>query len=297
MVEEHHISLFEAKRTFLTSLAYRILGSVTEAEDAVQDTFLKWSQADRSAIGNPAAWLTTACTRRCIDLARSARQARVDYVGAWLPEPIQTVTDETPESASELSSSLSMAFLLLLERLAPKERAAYLLHDIFDQPYEEVAAALGVQEATCRKLVSRARTNIGKAQARNVTPPERQEELLAAFQSAIATGVTGPLAALMSQDIELRADGGGKVPAVLEPLFGRESVLDFIAGKLSEFWKDYEWQPADINGTRGALLLKDGRIAASVSFACDADGRLSGIFIMRNPDKLARIAGPGIVLQ
>ena len=297
MAEARHISLFKARRPFLTGLAYRFLGSVAEAEDAVQDTFLKWSQADRSAIQSPAAWLTTACTRRCIDMLRAARQARVDYVGAWLPEPIQIMTEETLESASELSSTLSMAFLLLLERLAPKERAAYLLHDIFDQPYAEVAAALGVQEAACRKLVSRARVNVGKADARNIVSPERQEVLLAAFRSAVATGATGQLAALMSEDIELRADGGGKVPTLLEPLSGKESVLAFIADKLGDFWKAYEWHPADINSARGALLFEDGRIVASVSFACDAEGRLAGIFIMRNPNKLARLAQPGISLQ
>lgn len=297
MIETHRISLFEARRRFLNGLAYRILGSVAEAEDAVQDTFFKWSQADHAAIENPAAWLTTACTRRCIDMLRAARRARVDYVGAWLPEPIQTMTEETPESASELSSSLSMAFLLLLERLAPKERAAYLLHDIFDQPYAEVAATLGIQEATCRKLVSRARVNVGKADARNTVPPQRQEELLAAFRSAVATGATGRLAALMSEDIELRADGGGKVPASLEPLSGKESVLAFIADKLGDFWKAYEWRPADINGARGALLFEHGRIAASVSLACDAEGRLVDIFIVRNPDKLARLAKPAASLQ
>lgn len=290
MIDRHHIDLFEARRGFLTGLAYRIVGSLAEAEDAVQDTFLKWSQADRSAIANPAAWLTAACTRRAIDMLRAARRARVDYVGVWLPEPIQTATDDTPESAAELSSSLSMAFLLVLERLAPKERAAYLLHDIFDRPYAEVAAALGVQETTCRKLVSRARINVGKAEGRNPVPPERQEELLAAFRRAIATGETGPLAALMSGDVALRADGGGKVPAARQPLTGRASVLDFIRGTLGVFWKTYAWHPADINGVRGALLSQDGAVVGAVSFACDGEGRLADIFIMRNPDKLVRIA-------
>lgn len=297
MGEEHHISLFETRRAFLTGLAYRILGSLADAEDAVQDTFVKWNQTDRCTIRNPAAWLTSACTRRCIDLLRAARQTRVDYVGAWLPEPIHVMTDETPESASELSSSLSMAFLLMLERLAPKERAAYLLHDIFDQPYAEVAAALGVEEAACRKLVSRARINVGRADARNVVTTERQEELLAAFRKAIATGATGDLAALMSEDIELRADGGGKVPTLLEPLSGKARVLDFIVGHLSGYWETYEWRPADINGGRGTLLFEDGRITASVSFGCDEQGRLSGIFIMRNPDKLARLIAAEISLQ
>lgn len=297
MDEDHHISLFETRRALLTGLAYRILGSLAEAEDAVQDIFVKWSQADRRAINNPAAWLTSACTRRCIDLLRAARQARVDYVGAWLPEPIQIVTDETPESASDLSSSLSMAFLLLLERLAPKERAAYLLHDIFEQPYAEVAAVLGIQEAACRKLVSRARLNVGRTDSRVVVTTERQEKLLVAFRSAIATGATANLAALMSEDIQLKADGGGKATTLLEPLSGKASVLDFIVGKLSGFWKAYEWRPAEINGMRGVLLFEDGRIAASVSFGFDAQGYLSGIFIMRNPDKLARLIEPEIFLQ
>ena len=144
---------FESRRRHLLGLAYRILGSVAEAEDAVQDTFLRWRAADRDAIANPAAWLTTACTRRSLDLLKSARRTRVDYVGTWLPEPVRTAAEETPESSLELASSLSTAFLLLLERLSPKERAAYLLHEIFEQPYPDVAAALGLQEATCRKLV------------------------------------------------------------------------------------------------------------------------------------------------
>ncbi|WP_339412740.1 RNA polymerase sigma factor SigJ [Pseudomonas sp. EA_35y_Pfl2_R5] len=299
MSEEHHdhLSLFESRRALLTGLAYRILGSLAEAEDAVQDTFVKWSQADRRAINNPAAWLTSACTRRCIDLLRAARQVRVDYIGTWLPEPIQCVTENTPERALDLSSSLSMAFLLLLERLAPKERAAYLLHEIFEQPYAQVAAVLGMQETACRKLVSRARINVGRTDARNVVTAQRQETLLAAFQSAIATGATGNLAALMAQDIQLKADGGGKAATLLDPLYGKARVLEFIAGKLSGFWKTYEWRSADINGSRGALLLDGGRISAALSFGFDAHGDLSGIFIMRNPDKLARLSEPEIFLQ
>lgn len=191
--------LFESRRRQLTGLAYRLLGSLAEAEDAVQDTFLKWREADQGTIDNPAAWLTTACTRRCLDLLKSARRKRVDYVGAWLPEPVHTVADGTPESSAELASSLSTAFLLLLERLSPKERAAYLLREIFDRPYPDVAAALGLQEAACRKLVSRARATIGRPAARYTAAPERQETLLAEFRQAGTPGgrggravVTGP---------------------------------------------------------------------------------------------------------
>lgn len=297
MSKSHTINLFESRRAQLTGLAYRILGSLAEAEDAVQDTFVKWSQADRHTINNPAAWLTSTCTRRCIDLLRAARHARVDYVGAWLPEPIQFRSDDTAQNASDLSSSISMAFLLLLERLAPKERAAYLLHDIFEQPYAQVAAALSIQEAACRKLVSRARLNVGRRDARNMVTLERQETLLDAFQTAITTGATAHLAALMAEDIQLKADGGGKAVTLLEPLSGKSSVLEFIAGQLRGFWKTYEWRASELNGMRGVLLFEDGRITASVSFGFDVHGYLSGIFIMRNPDKLARLVEPETLLQ
>lgn len=280
--------MFETRRQFLAGLAYRILGSVAEAEDAVHDTYIKWRGVDHAQIDNPAAWLTTTCTRHCIDLLRAAQKTRMVYVGAWLPEPMHATTDQTPESTLEMSSSLSMAFLLLLERLAPKERAAYLLHDIFDLPYAEIADALGVQAATCRKLVSRARTNIGRTEMRNVVPMERQEALLTAFHEAISTGNISPLAMLMSETVELTADGGGKVSTLLEPLAGKEAVLDFIARKLSDYWKDYEWQAADINGMRGALLFQASHIVATVCFSYDEKNRLTGIFIVRNPDKLTR---------
>lgn len=297
MGAQNEIALFEERRALLTGLAYRILGSLTEAEDAVQDTYFKWRAADRDSLGNPAAWLTTACTRRCIDMLRAGHRVRVDYVGAWLPEPIQIMNEETPEATTELSQSLSVAFLMVLERLAPKERAAYLLHEIFDQPYSEVAATLGVGEPACRKLVSRAKLNIRRTKARSPVPAERQEVLLAAFKSTLQTGITEPLAALMSEDVTLKADGGGKVPTLLEPLFGVPVVLEFIGGQLGEFWKNYQWQSADINGSCGAILLDEGRVAASISFAYDVDDKLSDIFIVRNPEKLAHITQARITLK
>lgn len=290
MTTENPANVFEARRKFLAGLAYRILGSVADAEDAVHDTYIKWSEADHGQIDNPAAWLTTTCTRHCIDLLRAAQRTRTVYVGAWLPEPLHAIADHTPENAVEMSSSLSMAFLLLLERLTPKERAAYLLHDIFDRPYADIAQALGEQEAACRKLVSRARNNVGRTEVRNVVPIEQQEALLSAFRLAIGTGQISQLTELMSEDVELRADGGGKVITLLDPLVGKESVLDFIVGKLGVYWKDYEWQVADINGMRGALLFQENRIVGTVCFSCDAKNRLTGIYIVRNPDKLRRVA-------
>ena len=290
--------LFESNRRRLTGLAYRILGSLAEAEDAVQDSFVKWTEADRSAIDNPPAWLTTACTRRCLDLLRAARRTRVDYVGTWLPEPVLTVADDAPEASLELSSSLSTAFLLLLERLSPRERAAYLLHEIFEQPYPEVAAALGVQEAACRKLVSRAKAAVGRPAARYTAPLDRQDTLLAAFRGALTSGRTDRLAALLSDEIALSADGGGRVSAIADTLRGKAAVLDFVMGSLRGYWADHEWRPTDINGGRGILLpAADGALAAAVTFGFDGDGRLDGIYVMRNPDKLARLQAVGPVLS
>lgn len=287
----------EAHRKFLIGLAYRILGTFADAEDAVQDTFIKWHQADRRKILNPAGWLTATCTRRCIDILQSAQRTRVHYFGSWLPEPIQLMSDDNPEAGLEFSSSLSVAFLLTLERLAPKECAAYLLHEISDQSYADVAAHLGIEEAACRKLVSRARTNIGRGKPRNRVPPERQRELLDAFRSAVSRGKTEQLATLMSGDIELRADGGGRVPTQAAPIFGDSDVLTFIRDQLSGYWATYDWLPTTINGALGALLLEEGRIAASVSFSYDDGGSISGIYITRNPEKLCRLDHMKVVFQ
>jgi RNA polymerase sigma factor (sigma-70 family) len=284
---ENAATVFEQRRPFLLGLAYRILGSRAEAEDVVQELFIKWLEADRAAIATPAAWLTTACTRHCIDLLRSAHTSRVDYIGTWLPEPIHTTHQDSPEHRHELASSLSTAFLLLLERLTPKERAAYLLYEIFDMDYAQVADAVGVQEAACRKLVSRAKASLGSGQTRFQPEPARQDQLLNAFHSAIASGSTASLTAMLSEDVELCADSGGKASAIRETLFGMSSVLDFIGQSLHVYWQTCEWLPSEINGAQGVIIKADGVITASMTFGFDEAGRVSRIFIMRNPEKLA----------
>lgn len=289
MLDRNDILVFEQSRSRLLGLAYRILGSWADAEDAIQDTFLKWQAADRTLIESPAAWLTTACTRRCIDLLRAPNKARVDYVGPWLPEPIQ-IAAAFPEESMQLASSLSTAFLLMLERLTPKERAAYLLYDIFEMPYPEIAQTLGLRESTCRKLVSRARENLAQRRVRHITPAARQEELLAAFEAAISNGSAGPLAALLSNDIELSADSGGKVPTVQQVLHGKATVLAFLS-EARQWWNTYEWITSEINGAGGIILQKDGLTTASISFAYDEAGAVTNIYIMRNPDKLSRLSG------
>lgn len=282
---------FEQSRRFLLGLAYRILGSRSEAEDAVQDVFLKWHHIDASSIDEPRAWLTTACTRHCIDLLRSSDRMRVDYVGTWLPEPVHTRTDATPEQAVELASSLSTAFLLVLQRLAPKERAAYLLCDVFDRPFAEVAAILGVQEAACRKLVSRARDHVCRDQARFSIARERQVELLQAFHGALQTGVTSGLAAMLADEVALCADSGGKVPTLDRTLHGRPEVLAYVTQELRTYWAAYQWQLLEINGNWGVVLRDADHVAASMTLGFDASGRVCDIYIMRNPDKLTGLAG------
>ncbi len=288
------IRAFEDARPHLLGLAYRILGSRADAEDAVQDTYVKWADADHARIENPRAWLGTACTRRCLDLLRSAHRRRVDYVGAWLPEPVHTPVAHDADSRLELASSLTMAFLLVLERLTPKERAAYLLHDIFDTPYTEIAGTLEIDEAACRKLVSRARGHIDRDRVRHRTPPDRQDLLVSAFRAAITNGETARLADLLSDDVRLSADGGGKVPAVLEPLEGRDAVLSFVSEALPVYWESFRWIEATLNGVRGFVLQDRGETVSAVSFAYDENGRATDIFIVRNPDKLAALDAAAI---
>ncbi|OJH39852.1 RNA polymerase sigma factor SigJ [Cystobacter ferrugineus] len=284
-------AIFEQFRPTLLGLAYRMLGSRADAEDAVQDTFIKWRNADRGKIENPASWLTALCTRRCIDLARSAHRTRVDYLGPWLPEPLHTPSENEAENALSMASSLTTAFLLMLERLTPKERAAYLLHEIFDVSYTEAAKTLDIQESTCRKLVSRARASIEQAKVRHITPVDRQEQLLAAFKAAVVGGNTDQLAVLLSDDIELSADGGGKVPTVLRVLRGKAEVLEFITQKLRQYWSAYQWSASEINGGRGVILHEEELATVAVSFAYDEAGRTTNIYIVRNPDKLSHLNG------
>lgn len=176
-------------------------------------------------------------------------------------------------------------------------RRACTRNEVFDPPYDDVAAALNVMEAACRKLVSRARNRIGREEPGGVVPKERQDELLTAFQAAIATGTTAQLATLMREDIELRADGGGKALALLHPLSGKADVLGFVGGTLNQSWSAYQWQRVDINGARGALVFDGPNVVASISLVWDGQGCLSGIYIIRNPDKLARLGDADRTVQ
>ncbi|QDG75227.1 RNA polymerase sigma factor SigJ [Labrenzia sp. PHM005] len=286
MSEQDKLDRFELARPRLLGLAYRLLGSWADAEDAVQDTFLRWQDTDAGVIHNPDGWLTTACTNRCLDILKSAGRQRVDYVGPWLPEPLQTETVAGPEERLELASSLTTAFLLLLERLSPKERAAYLLREIFDHPYNQIAETLDLSESACRQLVSRAGRVIGKDSARYVPSEERQSELLSAFQNAIRTGSLTTLSTMLSEDIELHTDGGGKVRAALRILNGRETIEIFLRQVLCKAWPGYDLNTAEINGRQGLIASENGEITAVLTAEFGEDGKARQIFIMRNPEKL-----------
>lgn len=286
------VETFEQARPVLTGLAYRILASYAEAEDVVQDCFLAWQAADRDAIERPRSWLMTVCSRKAIDVLRSARRARTDYVGPWLPEPVRTDYFEAPqEAAAALSDTVTTSFLLVLERLSPKERAAFLLHDVFAMDYADIAAGLDVSEPACRKLVSRARANVRQPENARTVPRERQETLVAAFERAIRTGETGPLAAMLSADATLRADGGGKVAAARKPLEGAPAVLAFVRKVLARAWRDFEIRVVEINAGLALIAYEDGLPSAAVTFGFGGDQKATDVYIVRNPDKLGHIGG------
>ena len=288
MAPDHKATSFEVHRSMLMGIAYRFLGSVSDAEDIVQDVYLKWSASDISVIENHQAWLKTVCARTCLDTVKSAERKRIEYVGTWLPEPIQT--QQTAESDSleklELADSITTAFILTLERLAPKERAAYLLYEIFDTSYAEIAELLGLQQDACRKLVSRAKSNVLKSRKRNAISREKQSEFIVAFEQAINNGEQSSLQQLLAEDVILRADGGGKVAAIKDSICNLQPVMNFICKKLSVYWRGLSWVKTNINGNNGVIIKEDQRIHAAVSFEFNEYGQALEIFITRNPDKL-----------
>ena len=291
MYDTDFIRVFDLASPMLKGLAYRMLGSVSDAEDAVQETFLKWQKADRASIQNPQAWLTTVCSRHCIDVLRSARRTREAYIGPWLPEPVADGIEDNPEQAVALASSLSLAFLTLLERLTPKERAAYLLREIFDRDYTEVADVIGTTEVACRKLVSRAREFVKGERPRAPLPQERQQVLLTAFQEALGSGDTDRLGALLSEDIRLATDGGGKAQAIREPLFGVDRIVHFFRAIFINNPAQGSFREIMLNGAPALIVEQAGRVVTAMSFDWDEDGRIREILIMRNPDKLERLQG------
>ncbi len=278
---------FEAERARLVRLAYRMLGSFAEAEDVVQTAWLRWAEADRAAVRSPGAFLSRIVTRLCLDTLRSARLRRETYVGAWLPEPLVDFADEDAVDGDDLTLSLMMA----LERLSPLERAAFLLHDVFGVPLAEVADTLGRDPAALRQLAVRARRHVQAGRPRYRVAREEGERLAQAFFTAARDGDTAALRAMLAEDAVIHADGGGKVVAFRNPIVGLARILRLFAGLARKHRTDPATFVAavTVDGLPGYVSLDRGGVLQVTALAVE-DGRIAGIYVTRNPDKLRRVA-------
>jgi RNA polymerase sigma-70 factor (ECF subfamily) len=290
---DNRAAAFASAKPLLFSIAYRMLGSVMDAEDVVQDAYLRWQEAPDADVRAPRAYLATIVTRLAINQLRSARRQRETYVGPWLPEPLMTDHAPDPSGAIELAESLSMAFLVLLERLAPIERAVFLLHEVFDFEYAEIAAIVDKTEANCRQLLARARKRVGAPQARFDADPAQVDRLMHRFTEAAGAGDINGLLAVLAEDITLWADGGGKVRgAALRPVQGATSVAKFVVGVIRRVVPaERTMRQAQINGQPGFIVYVSGRPLAALVLEIGAD-RIHGIYAIGNPDKLQALVEP-----
>ncbi|WP_248965104.1 RNA polymerase sigma-70 factor [Sphaerisporangium perillae] len=280
-------SVFEGLRPRLFGIAYRMLGSSAEAEDVVQDVWVRWQSADRAAVMDPAAFLATATTRLAMNVAQSARRRREAYVGPWLPEPVDTSAD--PYARAERGEALELAVLLLLERLTPTERAAYVLRESFDYPYDQIAAILRLNEANIRQLVSRARKRV-VAERRKPVSSAAHRRLLKAFLAAARTGDLAALERLFAVDVVSYSDGGGAVRGVARiPVAGRTRVAKFVAAFAPRFWPGATIAWVEANGRPGVLVSHGEAVAALVTISASAEG-IDQIMWVMNPAKLGRIS-------
>ncbi|MBN9471225.1 MAG: sigma-70 family RNA polymerase sigma factor [Bosea sp.] len=282
---------FDSHRRFLTRLAYRMLGSVSDAEDIVQEAWLRWRESERAEIAQPRAFLARIVTRLCLDQMKSARSRREFYVGSWLPEPlVEALGGEVPADAG---LDAPIALMLALERLSPLERAAFLLHDIFEMDFAEIARTIDRSESACRQLAKRAREHVRiDMPPRNKVDPVEAKRFVDAFFKAAHKADPSDLQALLAQDVAFHSDGGGKVLAVINPLYGIDRVSRFFAGinaKLAHRNKPTTlFKPVLINGLPGYLSLERGETLQATALDI-RDGRVQAIYIVRNPDKLRHL--------
>ena len=283
---------FDTNRNLLFSIAYRILGTATDAEDAVQDTGLKWSAADRDAVAEPKAYLARIVSNVAMDRLRSAHATRVTYVGPWLPEPILTDSDAT-ERVSD-AESVSMAMLVVLETLSPLERAVFVLREVFAFSYAEIAEAIDSSEAAVRQAGHRARGHVQSRRPRFIPDKSQHRRVMEQFFAAAAGDDINTLMSLLSPDVTLWTDGGGKVRQAMRPLTGAEKVASWFAGISRRPYQgvdlsDMTVEVVDINGFAGVVISGAGRVIATITVDLDADGRIAGIHNVANPDKLRAI--------
>jgi RNA polymerase sigma-70 factor (ECF subfamily) len=280
------LAVFNQVRPRLMGIAYRMLGSHAEAEDLVQEVWLRWQNADRAAVQNPVAYLCTAVTRLAINASQSARARRETYVGPWLPEPVDTSAD--PYLGAERGEALSFAVLLVLERLSPTERAAYILREAFDYPYDELAAMLQSTEPAVRQLVSRARKRI-RAERRTEVSGAEQQKLLTAFITAARAGDLSMLEDMLAADAISYSDGGGAARASKFPVVGRTRVAKYYRAFHLRFWEGVTVDFGTANGRAVALLRRDGEVFAVCTVIVSAEG-IDEVLMQMNPAKLTAVA-------
>ncbi|MDP9914683.1 RNA polymerase sigma-70 factor (ECF subfamily) [Variovorax boronicumulans] len=280
---------FDSHRRRLQGIAYRMLGSVAEAEEVVQDAWLRWHEADKASFDSAEAWLVTVVTRLSIDRLRSAKVQREHYIGPWMPEPTLTGSPDTPEETLARADNISVAFLAVLERLAPEARAAFLMREVFDADYDEIAQTLGKSEAACRQLVHRAKTQVQEARPRFQVSRETHQRLLRAFADAAARGSMQDLKALMAEDVELIGDGGGKVQTFSKILRGSQRLAQLYFSLWRRMGAGVRMELVELNGEPGMLRFLDGELESAQTFEIEGE-RIVRIRAQRNPDKLARIA-------
>jgi RNA polymerase sigma-70 factor (ECF subfamily) len=282
------LSTFASLRPRLFSIAYRMLGTRADADDVVQDAWLRWNAADKASLLSSEAWLVTVTTRLAIDRLRTRKSEREAYVGWWLPEPLVELDERTPETAAELASDVSVAFMWVLERLSPEERAAFLMRQVFDHDYKDIAGMLGKSEAACRQLVHRAQERVRQERPRFDVARETHRDLLASFMHAAAGGDMAAMKAFMSDEVQLVADGGGKVNSFMHVLHGAGRVAGVFWSLEHQFPGKVVYRQAMVNGEPGLLRYVGGKLESAQAFMIDA-GRIVAVFVMRNPDKLASI--------
>ncbi|MEJ7815144.1 MAG: RNA polymerase sigma-70 factor [Rubrobacter sp.] len=281
--------VFGRNRPLLFSIAYRMTGSVMEAEDAVQEAYLRWQQASEDEVRSPSSYLSTVVTRLCIDRLRSARVRREQYVGPWLPEPVLGEQAKEIESKADLEDTLSMSFLVLLESLTPVERAVFLLREVFGYEYAEIASLVGKSEANCRQISRRARQSVAARRPRFESSPKQEERLMEGFLQASLEGDMEALLALLSEDVTLYSDGGGKTRAALRPIYGADKVARFLTGILSTIPPDFAVRQTRINGRPGLVgYFGDGSPQSVVSIEV-AEGSIMAIRLVVNPEKLGSV--------
>jgi len=273
-------------RDLLFTVAYEMLGSAADAEDVLQDVWLRWAADDRGDVRDPRAYLVRITTRLSLNRMRTLARRREDYVGPWLPEPLLTSPDVAEDAV--LAESVSTAMLLVLQTLGDVERAVFVLREVFELPYDEIAEAIGKSPAATRQIAHRARQHVAARRPRTEVSQQEQSQVVERFRAAAVSGDLQQLADVLAPDVVLLSDGGGKVQAAINPIYGAEKVLRFLAGVRQE---SLTLEPAWLNGSPSMRFIVDGDVD-SVGSALVQEGRVTALYVVRNPDKLARVSNP-----